>query len=169
MAFHSIKEGFGDKKKVFFLDLLLYFLFLAIALRIAFSPTDYSNVSAQNQIWRYAIILSIPAGLTGFFTSYFSNQRKSGLLVVGCAGIIIAFLLAIFFGGYVIREITRTSNMDTVLITIVLVGFLAFLFITPTVMLSMVLAAISSYLGYLLRQIVKNRDVKLEYFGLDQE
>ena len=164
MAFHSIKEGFGDKKKVFFLDLLLYFLFLAIALRIAFSPTDYSNVSAQNQIWRFAIILSIPAGLTGFFTSFFSNQRKSGLLVVGCAGIIIAFLLAIFFGDYVIREFTRTSN-----ITFGLFGILASLFIIPTVMLSMVLAAISSYLGYLIRQIVGNRDIKLEYFGLDQE
>ena len=91
------------------------------------------------------------------------------MLVVACAGIIIALVLIIIYGGITLNGWSGELDFDSLLFGIVGVGLLAMLFFTPIMILSGVVAVISSYLGYLIRQIVKNKDVKWEYLGIDME
>ena len=169
MAFQSIKDITGDKKKVFFFGLFLYFLFLGIVLLFTPPPTGSSDASMDDQIWGNALKLSIPAGIASIITSYLGNQRKIGLVVVGCAGLIIALVSIIIFVGITLNGWSGELDFDSLLFGIVGVGLLAMLFFTPIMILSGVVAVISSYLGYLIRQIVKNKNVKWEYLGIDME
>ena len=156
MAMRSIKENFLLDKKFIFLGLIIYFIWLLIVVEYVFSPRDYNEVPVYRQILERAIILSLPAISGAFFTSFFIKRPNSGLLSIFISGIIVLTFLSLYSGAVFLRnQIGGSSSIALTAIFIILFGVL---FILPIIIISGVLAVLSSLIGYKIGSLISERE-----------